>query len=67
MATQRIGVLVKWVQKLDQNQPIQIFGDGSQTMDWVHVRDIVRANLLAPNRPFPRAYSMSEQARCETP
>lgn len=48
MATQgHTEVLVKWLQALDQGQPIRIFGDGSQTMDWVHVKDIAQANLAA--------------------
>ncbi len=48
MATQgHTEVLVKWFQALDSGQPIRIFGDGSQTMDWVHVQDIAHANILA--------------------
>ena len=40
-------LLIKWLQALDKKEPLQIFGDGAQTMDWVEVRDIVQANLLA--------------------
>jgi UDP-glucose 4-epimerase len=40
-------VLVKWLQALDQGKPLRIFGDGTQTMDWVDVRDVARANVLA--------------------
>src|SRR5205807_4216581 len=52
MATQgHPEVLVKWFQTLDHNKPLRIFGDGSQTMDWVHVRDVARANILAAQSP----------------
>lgn len=48
MATQgHTEVLVKWLQALESGKPVKIFGDGSQTMDWVHVRDIAQANILA--------------------
>ena len=30
-----------------ENRPITIFGDGTITRDYTHVRDVVRANLLA--------------------
>jgi len=52
MATQgHTEVLVKWFQALDAGQPVRIFGDGTQTMDWVHVKDIARANILAAQVP----------------
>jgi UDP-glucose 4-epimerase len=40
-------VLVRWMERITAGQPPLIFGDGSQTMDFVYIGDIARANLLA--------------------
>ena len=40
-------VLIRWLDCLDRGESPKIFGDGQQTMDFVYVDDIARANLLA--------------------
>ena len=40
-------VLVRWMERIEQGQPPLVFGSGDQTMDFVFVEDIARANLLA--------------------
>ncbi|HEX9097383.1 MAG TPA: NAD-dependent epimerase/dehydratase family protein [Candidatus Dormibacteraeota bacterium] len=40
-------VMIRWLERLQHGQPPVIFGDGSQTMDFISVGDVARANLLA--------------------
>jgi UDP-glucose 4-epimerase len=38
-------VLVRWMDAIEAGQPPKIFGDGSQSMDFVYVEDVARANV----------------------
>jgi UDP-glucose 4-epimerase len=40
-------VIGAFIRARREGRPIQIFGDGEQTRDFTHVRDVARANLLA--------------------
>ncbi|RCJ18245.1 NAD-dependent epimerase [Nostoc minutum NIES-26] len=40
-------VLIRWMERIVAGQPPLIFGDGKQTMDFVYIEDIARANILA--------------------
>ena len=40
-------VMIRWMERLSKGQPCLILGDGSQTMDFIYVEDVARANILA--------------------
>ena len=41
------GVITKFLDRIKQNKPPIIFGDGLQIRDFIFVEDVVKANLLA--------------------
>jgi UDP-glucose 4-epimerase len=43
-------VLIRWMERISAGVPPLIFGTGAQTMDFVYVEDIARANILAATR-----------------
>jgi UDP-glucose 4-epimerase len=45
------GVLGIFSRAALEGRPLEIHGDGEQTRDFVHVSDVVRANLLAASSP----------------
>ena len=40
-----------FVRRLLDGKPVRIFGDGGQTRDLIHIRDVVSANLIASEHP----------------
>jgi UDP-glucose 4-epimerase len=48
-------VFIRWMEQIAANQPPVIFGDGLQTMDFIYVDDIARANILAARAPVSDA------------
>ena len=45
-------VLVRWMERIDAGQPPLILGDGRQTMDFVYIDDVARANVMALQSPL---------------
>lgn len=44
-------VLIRWMDRIAAGQPPLILGDGRQTMDFVYIDDVARANVLALQSP----------------
>lgn len=40
-------VLIRWMERIANGQPPLIFGDGTQTMDFIYIDDVARSNVLA--------------------
>ena len=41
------GVISKFLSMIEQKQPLVVFGDGTQTRDFIFVKDIAKANVQA--------------------
>jgi len=44
-------VMIRWIEAIQEGRPPVIFGDGTDTMDFVHVKDVARANVIAALSP----------------
>ena len=50
-----VEVMIRWLNLIDEGKPLTLFGDGSSSVDFVYVGDVVRANLLACEASRPAA------------
>lgn len=53
------GVISKFISSSLSHQPIVIYGDGLQTRDFVYVKDVVHANILAMEKNAPGVYNIA--------
>ncbi len=56
------GVVSIFVSRLLENRPLTVFGNGLQTRDYVFVRDVARANVLASTAAVPAGSSIDDTA-----
>jgi UDP-glucose 4-epimerase len=56
------GVVSIFISRLLAGQPLTVFGDGTQTRDYVFVRDVARANLLAATAQLPAPNGLDARA-----
>ncbi|KAA3602762.1 MAG: NAD-dependent epimerase/dehydratase family protein [Calditrichaeota bacterium] len=45
-----------FIDKSVKNEPITIYGDGKQTRDFIHVKDVARANFIAATTKTPQNF-----------
>jgi nucleoside-diphosphate-sugar epimerase len=53
------GVITKFKEKIDQNLPLIIYGDGSVKRDFIHVDDVVNAIVLAMDLDESTTYNIA--------
>ncbi len=56
------GVVSIFVSRLLAGKPLTVFGDGTQTRDYVFVKDVARANVLAGTATLPDARDIDDAA-----
>jgi UDP-glucose 4-epimerase len=56
------GVVAIFCGRILSNRPLTIFGDGSQTRDYVYVGDVARAVWMAATKPLPEKGRMDSRA-----
>ena len=50
------GVITKFLEKIKEKKPLIVNCDGSQVRDFIHVRDIARANLVAMENKIKKGF-----------
>jgi UDP-N-acetylglucosamine 4-epimerase len=58
------AVIPRWVAKLLQNEPCEIYGDGETSRDFCHVSNVVQANVLAATTADSQAVNRVYNVAC---
>jgi UDP-glucose 4-epimerase len=56
------GVVSIFVSRLLEGKPLTVFGDGTQTRDYVYVKDVARANIAASTMDVPQGHDIDANA-----
>jgi UDP-glucose 4-epimerase len=48
-------VFIRWMERIESGKPPIIFGNGGQTLDFIHVEDVAKAYILAAKNDFTDA------------
>jgi len=56
------GVVAIFCGRVMQNRPLTIFGDGTQTRDYVHVTDVAEAAFLVATTTLPPVHRVDDRA-----
>lgn len=59
------GVISKFLDRIVQQQPLRVFGDGSQTRDFIFVKDVARANVAALKSPMTGVCHVATGTSCD--
>ena len=59
------AVIPKFITRLINNKSPIIFGDGKQTRDFIYVKDVVRANILAMQSPVTGNFNIGSGERID--
>ncbi len=56
------GVVAIFCARILEGKPLGVFGDGTQTRDYVYVADVARVNVAAATRPLARPAQLDRRA-----
>ena len=59
------GVISKFLDRIAQHQPLRVYGDGSQTRDFIFVKDVARANVAALNSSMTGVCQVATGTSCD--